>query len=46
MAATYVEAFFARHLQGDRSFDRVLAGRSTPVADLTRVDVRSYGRRR
>lgn len=46
VAATYVEAFFARHLQGERSFDAVLAGTSKPVEDLTRVDVRSYGRRR
>ncbi|GAA1941876.1 hypothetical protein [Nocardioides hwasunensis] len=42
VAATYIEAFFARRLQGDRSFDAVLAGTSKPVEGLTRVDVTSY----
>lgn len=44
VAATYLEAFLARHLQGDRSFDDVLAGRAHPVAGVTRVDVRRYRR--
>lgn len=42
VAATYVEAFFARYLQGDRSFDGVLHGTSKPVRDLTRVDVKRW----
>ncbi|RYB93728.1 hypothetical protein EUA93_04760 [Nocardioides oleivorans] len=42
VAATYIEAFLARYLQDDRSFDAVLAGTSKPVKDLTRVDVRTY----
>lgn len=46
VAATYVEAFFGRYLQADRSFDAVLSGRRKPVQDLARVDVRSYRRGR
>jgi hypothetical protein len=42
VARTYIEAFFARYLQGDRSFDAVLAGRSHPVKDLTQVDVKQF----
>lgn len=42
VAATYVEAFFGRYLQADRSFDAVLAGRAKPVKGITRVDVRNY----
>ncbi|SEC22742.1 hypothetical protein SAMN04489844_1912 [Nocardioides exalbidus] len=42
VAATYLEAFFARYLQGDRSVDPVLAGTSKPDKDLTRVDVKRY----
>lgn len=42
VSSTYVEAFFARYLQGDHSFDDVLSGERHPVADLTRVDVRRY----
>jgi hypothetical protein len=46
VAETYIEAFFARYLQGDRSVDPVLLGTSKPVKDLTRVDVKSYRHRR
>lgn len=42
VASTYLEAFFARYLQGDRGFDAVLSGDELPVRDLTRVDVRRY----
>jgi hypothetical protein len=42
VAATYVEAFFARYLQGDRSFDDVLSGDLLPVRQLAQVDVRRY----
>lgn len=44
VAATYVEAFLARHLQGDRSYDAILSGRRHPVASTTKVDVRTYRR--
>ena len=46
VAATYIGAFFARYLQGDRSYDAVLAGTSKPVKDLTAVKVKTFGRRR
>ncbi|GAB3200288.1 hypothetical protein GCM10027062_19330 [Nocardioides hungaricus] len=42
VAATYVGAFFARYLQGDRRYDAVLTGEQQPVSDLARVDVRWY----
>lgn len=42
VAATYVEAFFARYLQGDRRVDDVLSGDRLPVRSLTQVDVRRY----
>ncbi|HYF74883.1 MAG TPA: hypothetical protein VD864_18790, partial [Nocardioides sp.] len=42
VAATYVEAFFARYLQGDRGFDDVLSGDRLPVRQLAQVDVRRY----
>lgn len=42
VAATYVEAFFARYLQEREEYDPVLSGDEHPVSDLTRVDVRRY----
>lgn len=42
VSSTYVEAFFARYLQGDRSFDTILSGDRLPVRGLTQVDVRRY----
>ena len=42
VAATYIEAFFARYLQGREEYDAVLAGDEHPVADLTEVVVRRY----
>jgi hypothetical protein len=42
VAQIYVEAFFARHLQGDRSFDGVLSGERTPARRLTKVRVESF----
>ena len=46
VAATYIDAFFARYLQGDRSVDPVLAGERRPVKDLAQVDVKNYRKRR
>lgn len=47
VAATYVLAFFGRHLQGRHEYDAVLSGAEQPVRDLTKVTVRRYwsGRR-
>lgn len=42
VAATYVEAFFARHLQGDTSFDDVLSGERKPLGRLAEVDLRRW----
>jgi hypothetical protein len=42
VARTYVNAFFARYLLGDRSFDDVLSGERKPARDLTQVDVVQY----
>lgn len=42
VARAYVTAFFARHLQGDRSYDDVLAGERLPVRHLATVEVQHY----
>lgn len=42
VSRTYVNAFFARYLLGDRSFDDVLSGKRKPMRKLTQVDVRRY----
>jgi hypothetical protein len=42
VAATYVNAFFARYLQGDTTFDAVLSGTTQPVANLAQVTLQNY----
>lgn len=42
ISRAYVNAFFARYLLGDRSFDDVLSGERKPMRRLTQVDVRRY----
>ncbi len=42
VAATYVEAFFARYLQGDASFDDVLSGGRKPLGRLADVELRRW----
>lgn len=42
VASTYINAFFARYLQGDTRYDDVLSGDRKPARKLTRVDVRHY----
>ena len=42
VARTYVTSFFARHLQGDRSVDDVLAGERLPAEGVATVEVRHY----
>ncbi|ATE55580.1 alpha/beta hydrolase [Actinosynnema pretiosum] len=39
VAVTYLSAFFAKHLKGDRRFDRVVDGTSSPLAHLTPITV-------
>jgi len=42
VAATYVLAFFGRHLQDRTEYDATLSGADHPVRDLTKVTVRRY----
>jgi hypothetical protein len=42
VARTYVNAFFARYLLRDRSFDDVLSGERKPRRGLTQVNVRHF----
>ncbi len=39
VAAAYIDAFFRRHLTGDKRFDAMLTGKQHPLADIASVDV-------